>query len=102
MLSYYHGGPKGCTAYEIYELTDTAIIKKEVVDELDHFAIDENTIINPIDKTITLFLWCSVCECGIYGYQVRDNGDICSAYHIHNYVNPENDSLISDTTYFVQ
>ena len=102
LLSYYHGGPKGCTAYEIYELTDTAIIKKEVVDELDHFAIDENTIINPIDKTITLFLWCSVCECGIYGYQVRDNGDICSAYHIRNYVNPENDSLISDTTYFVQ
>ena len=32
LLSYYHGGPKGCTAYEIYELTDTAIIKKEVVD----------------------------------------------------------------------
>lgn len=101
LLSYYHGGPKGCTAYEIYELTDTAFIKKEVVDELSHFAIDENTIINSRDKIITSFLWSSVSECGIYGYQVHDNGDIYSAYHIHNYVNPANDSLISDTTFFI-
>ena len=101
LLSYYHGGPKGCTAYEIYELTDTAFIKKEVVDELSHFAIDENTIINSRDKIITSFLWSSVSECGVYGYQVHDNGDIYSAYHIHNYVNPANDSLISDTTFFI-
>jgi len=43
----------------------------------------------------------SVAECGIYGYSIHDNSDIYSAKHIHNYVNPANDSLNSDTIYFV-
>ena len=77
------------------------LVRKEVIGEEGYFALDGNTIINPEDKTITSFLWSSVSECGIYGYQVHDNGDIYSAYHIHNYVNPSNDFLISDTTYFV-
>ena len=102
LLNYYHGGAKGGSAHEIYEMTDTGLVRKEVIGEEGYFALDGNTIINPEDKTITSFLWCSVSECGIYGYQVRYNGDIYSAYHIHNYVNPANDSLISDTTYFVQ
>lgn len=102
LLNYYHGGAKGGSAHEIYEMTDTGLVRKEVIGEEGYFALDGNTIINPENKTITSFLWCSVSECGIYGYQVRDNGDIYSAYHIHKYVNPANDSLISDTTYFVQ
>ena len=102
LLNYYHGGAKGGSAHEIYEMTDTELVRKEVIGEEGYFALDGNTIINSEDKTITSFLWCSVSECGIYGYQVHDNGDIYSAYHIHNYVNPSNDSLISDTTYFVQ
>ena len=101
LLNYYHGGAKGGSAYEIYERTDTGLVRKEVIGEEGYFALDGNTIINPENKTITSFLWGSVSECGIYGYQVRDNGDIYSAYHIHNYVNPANDSLISDTTFFI-
>ena len=101
LLNYYHGGAKGGSTHEIYEMTDTGLVRKEVIGEEGYFALDGNTIINPENQTITSFLWGSASECGIYGYQVRDNGDICSAYHIHNYVNPENDSLISDTTYFV-
>ena len=102
LLNYYHGGAKGGSAHEIYEMTDTGLVQKEVIGEEGYFALDGNTIINPEDKTITSILWCSVSECGIYGFQVHDNGDIYSAYHIHNYVNPANDSLISDTTYLVQ
>lgn len=102
LLNYYHGGAKGGSAHEIYEMTDTGLVRKEVIGEEGYFALDGNTIINPEDKTITSFLWSSVSECGIYGYQVRANGNIYAAYHIHNYVNPANDSLISDTTYFVQ
>lgn len=101
LLNYYHGGAKGGSAHEIYEMTDTELVRKEVIGEEGYFALDGNTIINSEDKTITSFLWCSVSECGIYGYQVHDNGDIYSAYHIHNYVNPANDSLISDTTFFI-
>ena len=100
LLNYYHGGAKGGSAHEIYEMTDTGLVRKEVIGEEGYFALDGNTIINPENKTITSFLWGSVSECGIYGYQVRDNGDIYSAYHIHSYVNPANDSLMSDTTYF--
>lgn len=101
LLNYYHGGAKGGSAHEMYEMTDTGLVRKEVIGEEGFFALDGNTIINPENKTITSFLWGSVSECGIYGYQVRDNGDIYSAYHIHNYVNPANDSLISDTTFFI-
>ena len=100
LLNYYHGGAKGGSAYEIYEMTDSGLIRKDVVGKEGHFALDGNTIINPEEKTIISFLWCSVAECGIYGYKVHDNGDIYSAYHIHSYVNPANDSLMSDTTYF--
>ena len=101
LLNYYHGGAKGGSAHEIYEMTDTGLVQKEVIGEEGYFALDGNTIINPEDKTITSFLWSSVSECGLYGYQVHDNGDIYSAYHIHNYVNLDTDSLISDTTYFI-
>ena len=101
LLNYYHGGAKGGSAHEIYEMTESGLVRKEVIGEEGYFALDGNTIINPEDKTITSFLWSSVSECGIYGYQVHDNGDISSAYHIHNYVNPANDSLISDTTFFI-
>ena len=101
LLNYYHGGAKGGSAHEIYEMTDSGLVRKEVIGEEGYFALDGNTIINPEDKTITSFLWSSVSECGIYGYQVHDNGDIYSAYHIHNYVNPDTDSLISDTTFFI-
>ena len=102
LLNYYHGGAKGGSAHEIYEMTDTGLVRKEVIGEEGYFSLDGNTIINPENKTITSFLWSSVSECGIYGYQVHDNGDIYSAYHIHNYVNPANGSLISDTTFFIQ
>ena len=101
LLNYYHGGAKGGSAHEIYEMTESGLVRKEVIGEEGYFALDGNTIINPEDKTITSFLWSSVSECGIYGYQAHDNGDIYSAYHIHNYVNPETDSLITDTTYFI-
>ena len=26
LLNYYHGGPKGCSMSEIYEITDTALV----------------------------------------------------------------------------
>ena len=100
LLNYYHGGAKGGPAHEIYEMTDSKLVRKEVIGEEGYFALDGNTIINPEDKTITSYQWGSVSECGIYRYQVHDNGDIYPAYHIHNYVNQANDSLISDTTYF--
>ena len=102
MLNYYHGGPKGGSAHEIYEITDNALVRKEVIGEEGYFALDESTTIDLENKTITSFLYSSVCEWGTYGYQVDDNGNIYPAYRASTYLDYDNDSVISDTTYFLR
>ena len=102
MLNYYHGGPKGSSAHEIYEITDNALVRKEVIGEEGYFALDESSIIDPKNKTITSFLHSCVYEWGTYGYQVDDNGNIYPAYQASTYLDYDNDSVISDTTYFIQ
>ena len=102
MLNYYHGGPKGGSAHEIYEITDNALVRKEVIGEEGYFALDESSIIDPENKTITSFLHSCVYEWGTYGYQVDDNGNIYPAYRASTYLDYDNDSVISDTTYFLK
>ena len=37
ILGYYGGGPHGCTCYEIYDITDSALLLKSPIDEEGNF-----------------------------------------------------------------
>ena len=100
LLNYFRGGPKGSLASEIYEITDTALILKHPEGYEGWFSIDENTIINPEDKTIIRMYDCSMFHWVKYCYKVDDSTKLHLQYSIDYYLNTTQDSIISDTTFY--
>ena len=101
LINYYHGGSYSCTCYEVFEITDTALVRKEPVNEPDvaWFSLDDNTVFDAENKTITLNFYSGCCERGEFFYRVDDEGDIHAVYSVHHYWNYKHDIDISDTTY---
>jgi len=102
LLNYYHGGPKGCSMAEIYEMTDTAFVPKYLVGSDDHFYIDENTIIDTDDKTITEVNKNSLhCEdWSTFCYQADSVGELRLKYSTSYHHNPAKNSVICDTIFY--
>ena len=101
LINYYHGGPYSCTCYEVFEITDTALVRKEPVNEPDisWFSLDDNTEFDAENKTITNNFYSGCCSWGEFFYRVDDNGDIYAVYSVHNSRNGDDDVFESDTTY---
>lgn len=100
LLHYFHGGPKASLVSEIYDITDTALILKHPEGYDGWFCIDENTIIDPNDKTIIKTCDCSMFHWVKYCYQVDDSTNMHLQYSIDYYLNSTKDSIISDTTFY--
>ena len=102
LLNYYHGGPKGCSMAEIYEITDTALVLKYPIGSDERFFIDENTIIDTDDKTITEVIKNSLyCEdWSTFCYQADSVGELRLKYSTSYHHNPAKDSVICDTIFY--
>ncbi len=100
LLNYYHGGPKGGLMSEPYEITDTALVSITPIGDNFVFSFDENTTIDPDNKTITNILYSSMCEWGTYCYKFDEKGDLYLLYDVDSYLNMAKDSIISDTTFY--
>ena len=100
LLNYYRGGPKGCLASEIYDITDTALVLKYPEGYDGWFSIDENTIINPEDRTIVKVYDCGMFYWSKYCYQVDDSTHLHLKYSVDYYLNATKDSIISDTLFY--
>lgn len=83
---------------EIYEITDTAFVPKYIVD----FYIDENTIIDSGNKTITEVNKNSLhCEdWTTFCYQADSVGELRLKYSTSYHHNPAKDSVICDTIFY--
>lgn len=103
LINYYHGGPYSCTCYEVFEMTDSALVRKEVVNEPDiaWYSLDDHTEFDAKNKTITNNFYSGCCSWGEYFYRVDDKGDIYAVYSVHNTWDFDHEDIISDTT-FVQ
>ena len=101
LINYYHGGPYSCTCYEIFEMTDTALVSKEPVNNPDKtwFSLDDNTELDAVNKTITNRFYSGCCEWGEFFYRVDDKGDIYELYKMHNTTDDNHEIIKSDTTY---
>ena len=100
LLNYYHGGPKGGLMSEPYKITDTALVLITPIGDTSVFGFDENTTINPDNKTITNILYSGMCEWGTYCYQYDEKGDLYPLYSVDSYLNLTQDSIISGTTFY--
>lgn len=102
LLNYYHGGPRGGSMSEIYEITDTALILKYPVGSDERFAIDENTIIDADTRTITQVNKNSLyCEDWSTTYYQADNlGELHLIYSISYHFDQEKDSIICDSLFY--
>lgn len=101
LINYYHGGPYGCTCYEIFEITDSALVRKEPITEPEDswFSLDDNTEFDAENKTITNNFYSGCCEWGEYVYRVDGKGDIYAIYSVHNTYLDKHEIIKSDTTF---
>lgn len=99
LLNYFHGGPKGGLMSEPYEITDSALLPITPIGGSSVFSFDENTTIDPDNKTITNILYSGMCEWGTYCYQYDEKGDLFPLYSIDSHLSLTQDSIISDTTF---
>ena len=94
------GGPQGGLMSEPYKITDTALVPTTPIGDHSVFSFDENTTINPDNKTITNVLYSGMCEWGTYCYQFNEDGNLYLLYNVDSHLNQTKDSIISDTTFY--
>ena len=99
ILGYYVGGPHGSPSFEIYEMTDSGLVEKEVEAEC-YFWLDESTKFNPENKIITNTLYEGAYAWGDYVYQVDEKGDIHRWYHVYYVCDSDYNILSADTTFY--
>ena len=99
ILGYYVGGPHGSPAYEIYELTDSGLVRKEVEGECC-FGFDADTKFDPGNRIITNRLYEGAYAWGDYFYKVDDKGNIHPWYHVYFVSDSDHNILSADTTFY--
>lgn len=101
IIGYFHGGPYGCTCYDIYELTDSALVEKRPVNSKnEYFSLNDHTCFDTAHKRLINKFYSGCCECGAYVYDAEDNGDLYFIYNVRESYDNVNDSFLSDTTYY--
>ena len=101
LIGYYHGGPYGCTCYEIYEMTDSTLVEKRPINSKnDYFSLDDNTRIDPENKRLINTYYSGCYAWGTYVYNADEKGNLYFLYEVHAEYDNENDIIISDTTFY--
>ena len=99
ILGYYIGGPHGGPSYDIYELTDSGLVRKEVEGECC-FWLDADTKFDPENRIITNRLYEGAYAWGDYVYKVDDKGNIHPWYHVYFVSDFDHNILSADTTFY--
>ena len=99
LIGCLRGGQHGCTYYEIYEMTDTALVEKRLIDSDETFGFDYNTSFNPEIKTISESVSHGSGHWGCYEYHADENGNVRLQYYISSIYDFDRDIvIITDTT----
>ena len=99
ILGYYIGGPHSSPSYDIYELTDSGLVRKEVEGE-SYFWLDADTKFDQENRIITNRLHEGAYAWGDYVYKVDDNGNIHPWYHVYFVSDSDHNILSADTTFY--
>ena len=99
ILGYYVGGPHGSPSYDIYELTDSGLVRKGVEGECC-FGFDADTKFDPGNRIITNRLYEGAYAWGDYFYKVDDKGNIHPWYHVYFVSDSDHNILSADTTFY--
>lgn len=99
ILGYYVGGSHGSPSYEIYEITDSVLVRKEVEDECC-FGFDADTKFDSDNRIITNTLYEGAYAWGDYVYKVDETGDIHRWYHVYFVSDTNHNILSADTTFY--
>ena len=100
ILGYYAGGPRGGVCFEIYDVLDTALVRKEPIGEHSYFCLDANSVIDQDNKMIINYLYNGCSEWGTYAYQADDEGNFRWLYYASTECDVEGKIYKSDTTFF--
>ena len=100
ILGYYGGGPHGCTCYEIYDITDSALLIKSPIDEEGYFSIDVSTEFEPAKKIITNTIDDGAYACGSYVYKADEKGNLHRLYYASTVCDFDKNIISSDTTFY--
>ena len=82
LIGFYRGGPYCGTCYDIYDITDSALVRKKPDDTA--FIIDINTVFDSINKTIITYFHGGANIWGNYYYQVNEDGDFRRVKEVHH------------------
>ena len=100
ILGYYGGGPHGCTCYEIYDITDSALLLKSPIDEEGNFSIDVSTEFDPAQKIITNTMDDGAYAWGSYVYKADEKGNLHRLYYASTVCDFDKNIISSDTTFY--
>ncbi len=101
LIGYYHGGPYGCTCYEIHEITDSTLVEKRPVNcKNDYFSLDDHTSFDVENKELICDYYSGCCNWGRYVYKATDEGDLYLIYSVACEYDHEHETILSDTTYY--
>lgn len=112
LINYFHGGPKGCSTWDIHEVVfesnstkerwilSRILRKKLPAHDCGFFDINENTIFNSEEKTITTTQYSGINEWGTYCFKVNDDSYIYPFYKASCHLDKKTNSIISDTTHY--
>lgn len=99
ILGYYVGGPHVSPSYDIYEITDSGLVRKDVEGE-SYFWLDESTKFDPRNRIITNRLYEGAFAWGDYVYKVDDKGNIHPWYHVYFVSDSDHNIVSTDTTFY--
>ena len=100
ILGYYTGGPHGSPSFEIYEITDSGLAMKSVIDEDGYFSLDSSTKFDPENKTITNTIDDGAYAWGEYVYQADENGDLHRLFYASFVSDFEHNIVSTETTFY--
>lgn len=100
ILGYYFGGPHGSPSFEIYEITDSGLAMKSVIDEDGYFFLDTSTKFDSKNKTIVNTIHDGAYAWGEYVYQADRKGDLYRLYYASFVSDFEHNIVSADTTFF--
>lgn len=100
ILGYYAGEPRDCVCFEIYDITDTALVRKVPIGDHFYFCLDANSVFDAKNRLIINYLYDGTWEWGTYTYKADENGDFHWLYYASTACDIYGNIATSDTTYF--
>ena len=99
ILGFYAGGPQGRTSFDIYDMTESGLVMKSVIND-ENFSLDTSTKFDLENKTITNTLYCGAFDWGEYVYKADEKGNLYLLYHASFVCDSKHNIISTDTTFY--